>query len=239
MKLSLRAFLPSSNCKLQINKATRRKTRTLLRRLKHASVVFLIILSMLLNQTYATFTLQVSRTLPPAPVRLGAGQLTYAYVALADALKGVFTDACGFLMKTCFGSSAHTSLSPAGRPHPWQLGIPLNPHSTLNAATGNVFTEVPIVSWKSVGRPISFSLFHNTLGDDAGVLILPEGWSHSYSQHVTYDQGEDEWTLFTAEGEKIKFTHMNDVPVFLDWAEDAYEAPPGYFMWLAPHEFDE
>lgn len=207
----------------------RKRHWRLLRRVCCVGVILVTNASLLLNQTGAAA--EIDRAMLASPkTYLAAGPLSFGLSQVVSGAKSMLGAASNLFSMFCPDETTSTTLSPAGTPHPWQSGVNITPYSSVNMATGNVLTEVPIVGWQSLGRPISFSFYHNTMGEDAGVMQMPTGWSHSYSRRIVYDDVADTWTLFTDQGERIVFT-AGFVPQ--PWVVSGWVAPPGYHMWIA------
>jgi RHS repeat-associated protein len=90
----------------------------------------------------------------------------------------------------------------AGAPKPWQAADPAGPSCVVNLATGNLFCQVPVVSWEGV----SFSLYYNSL-EAPDVPTLSPGWSRSYSGRLDGLSATPlEFVHYIAgDGTKIKF----------------------------------
>ncbi|MBN2561774.1 MAG: hypothetical protein JXQ75_12670, partial [Phycisphaerae bacterium] len=220
--LSLATFSRAASAALR-----RKHWRKSLKRAVFVAVVLVTNLSLLVAQTQAYREIH-QQIHAPARVSLGAGPLDYvsnAVSKVAGELMRSLANMTTALLSTDGGRLQGTTLSPAGRPLPWQAAVPAAPFSTVNMARANVFTEVPIIDWQPLGRPVAFSLFHNTLGSEPATVTLPEKWTHAYSRHLAYDLGEDVYTLYTDEGGSIPFTAKPGVP-------DTYIPPAGFHMTL-------
>jgi len=208
----------------------RKRWRKVVRRVGFVCVILVTNLSLLVNQTQAYREIH-RRMHMPERVTLGAGMLDYAssavggvFRSLGDMASGLIAGGLGLVGRG--RAAGEGALSPAGRPYHWQAAVPAAPFSIANMATGNVLTAVPIIGWQGLGRPTSFSLFHNTLGDEPGQAdVLGEKWTHSYSRHVAYDDVADVYTLYPDEGGSIEFT-------LEDGETDVYIPPAGLHMVL-------
>lgn len=94
----------------------------------------------------------------------------------------------------------------SGAPKPWQAADPAGPFCVVNLATGNLFCQVPIVSWEGV----QFSLYYNSLSSTLQGATLSPGWSHTYLAHlgpITYGfSGPQEVQYTSGDGGAIMFS---------------------------------
>lgn len=202
----------------------RRHWRKCVRRIGFVAVVMITNLSMIVSQTQAYMELQRAIH-APQKTTLGAGPWTHVTHTASVALRSL-EGWVSSIFAVCDGPSSNLTLSPAGAPYPWQAAVPAGPYSAVNMANGNLFTTVPIVGWQSIGRPIQFSLFHNTLGDEPGLsTIVGEKWTHSYCRHLVYDGRENTYALYTDEGGSLIFSETEP-------HSGVYEPPAGFHLKL-------
>jgi len=74
----------------------------------------------------------------------------------------------------------------AGAPESWEGSHPLSPFSLVNVATGNLFTQIHIVSFSGRGLSISLTLFHNS-ASTSSLQPFGYGWTHSYHWKIQQD----------------------------------------------------
>ena len=111
----------------------------------------------------------------------------------------------------------------------WGMSRVVSPFSAVNLQNGNLLTAIPLVSWSPVGPPIDFTLYHNsaehgTGADTATGFWLGQGWSTSYSAHITGPYGEPTVTYYADDGRKVVYTW--------DSGAGAYVAPAGVYDLL-------
>lgn len=184
----------------------------MVRRVCAIAIILVTNLSLFLNQTQATMEIDRWLNGPPAKVVLGAGFWAHTVHNVGSMVNTMST-----FLASCYPSgSTGTIYAPPGTSLPWQRSIPAGPFSTVNTATGNVLTEVHIVDWNTLGRTISFSLFHNSMPADPDCVPgLPYGWRHSYSRRL-HMPGGTEYTLITDEGNHIPLEKTSSSPPTLE-----------------------
>ncbi len=74
----------------------------------------------------------------------------------------------------------------AGAPESWEGSHQISPFSLVNVSTGNLFTQIPIVSFSGRGFSVSLSLFHNS-ASTSSLEPFGYGWSHSYNWKIQQD----------------------------------------------------
>ncbi|MEE9297175.1 MAG: hypothetical protein V3W34_19725 [Phycisphaerae bacterium] len=84
----------------------------------------------------------------------------------------------------------------SGAPESWEGGVQISTYSTVNLVNGNVYTEIPVISWSGRGPDIDFRLYHNSTG---GV------WRFSYSRRLI-SSIFDIKSYIRDDGRKITFT---------------------------------
>jgi hypothetical protein len=113
-----------------------------------------------------------------------------------------------------------------GVPPAWGVGLPISPFSAVNLQNGNVLTALTLVSWKPVGPPVSFTLYHNSVvsayGTDPNAwgFELGDGWSVSYGARI--------------EGDPNDANHPRATVVGDDGSRTAFTWDPNTSAWLGP-----
>lgn len=190
-----------------------------MRRICSIAIIIVTNSSLFLNQTRATVAIDQALNGPPARIAIGAGFWAHTLHGIS-----VATDTLMSLLESCYlPGDAGTIHAPSGSPYPWQAAVPAGPFSFVNTSTGNLFTSVHIVDWESLGRDISFSIFHNSMVTTPDCVPgLPHGWRHSYSRKL-YFPGNDKYYFITDEGNHIPLTKTSNSPPTL-------KSPAGIFF---------
>jgi len=74
----------------------------------------------------------------------------------------------------------------AGAPESWEGSHQISPFSLVNVSTGNLFTQIPILSFSGRCLSVSLSLFHNS-ASTSSLQPFGYGWSHSYNWKIQQD----------------------------------------------------
>ena len=147
------------------------------RRLALSAIALLLCFSMSVQQTRADVAF--FEWLSDTRVTLSLG-----YLARAAAWIRVFL--ADLAMRFPDPPQEQTTPYPApGAPYPWQSSDPCAPFSTVNLATGNLFTAVPLFELPGAGEGLSFSFYHNTINTYLNEMVtMPANWSHTYSRRL-------------------------------------------------------
>jgi YD repeat-containing protein len=93
-----------------------------------------------------------------------------------------------------------------GAPESWEGSHPLSPFSSLNLSTGNLFTQIPIVSFSGRGLSVSLTLFHNS-ASSSSLQPFGYGWTHSYNWKIQQDSQTGDAIVVRGTGRKHRYTY--------------------------------
>jgi hypothetical protein len=121
-----------------------------------------------------------------------------------------------------------TGRSPdAGAARPWETGLQVARHSSVNLYNGNMLTVIPIFRCDPVGPALEFNLYHNSSTADASEQYdaswgfdLGGGWRVSYGSCIVTATGKA--TLIEDDGNEWEYTLVSG----------KYVPPPGKFDLL-------